>query len=126
MSLEKYTTHKQILIDQKNSSALPCQVSRTGATLNDDGDYVVKAGTPLYGDDWKTNRDVALTVSGVTAQGVLYQDVVFEKGKDTANGTLVYVGTVDLLKLESDVVSLITSAVKSALPTVHFVNGRKD
>lgn len=129
MSLDKVYSHKQILIDQKNASALPVLVSKTGVVVNSDGDYIVKAGTPLYGD-FKA-RDTAMTVASTgestaatKVQGVLYQDVKFDKGADTANGTLVYVGTVDLLKLDTTVQAYITDAVKSAIPTVHFTKGR--
>lgn len=128
-----YTTHKQILIAQDTARALPCLVSKTGVTANADGDYIVKAGTPLYGADFGTNRDTALTIASTgstgnetKAQGVLYQDVVFENGATTANGTLVYDGTVDLLKLDTSVQALITTAVKTTLTNVQFVRGRKD
>ncbi|MCM1437782.1 MAG: hypothetical protein NC131_01030 [Roseburia sp.] len=128
--MSKYTTHKQILIAQDTARALPCIVSKTGVTVNTDGDYIVKAGTPLYGADFGTNRDTPLTVSGsgesVKAQGVLYQDVTFENGATTANGTLVYDGTVDLLKLDASVQTLITTTVKTALTNVQFVKGRAD
>lgn len=90
---------------------------------------MVKAGTPLYGTDVGMNRETALTVSGgesAKAQGVLYKDVVFEDGATTANGTLVISGTVDYLKLDTSVQSLITTAVKTALTRVSFVKGRKD
>lgn len=126
----KITTHKQILIAQDTARALPCLVSKTGVTANADGDYIVKAGTPLYSTDFGVNRDTPLTVSGsgesAKAQGVLYQDVTFEKGATTANGTLVYDGTVDLLKLDASVQALITTAVKTALTNVQFVKGRAD
>ena len=127
---EKYTTHKQILIAQDTSRSLPCLVSKTGVTINADGDYIVKAGTPLYGTDFGMNRDTALTVSSTgesaKAQGVLYQDVVFEKGAQTANGTIVLDGMVDYLKLDTTVQLLITTAVKTALPNIQFVKGRAD
>lgn len=131
---ETYTTGNSILINQDSATRIGCLVSKTGVTANSDGDYIVKAGTPLYGSDAGMNRQTALTVaatgatgSETTAQGVLYEDVVFESGASTANGTLVIEGTVDYLKLDSGTQALITTAVKTALKgSVHFVKGRAD
>lgn len=131
---ETYTTGNSILINQDSATRIGCLVSKTGVTANSDGDYIVKAGTPLYGSDAGMNRQTALTVaatgatgSETTAQGVLYEDVVFESGASTANATLVIEGTVDYLKLDSVTQALITTAVKTALKgSVHFVKGRAD
>lgn len=124
----KLNTHKQILIAQDTARSIGCVVSKTGVTANSDGEYVVKAGTPLYGTDIGANRETALTISSSgaesKAQGILYQDVVFDKGADKANGTLVVDGMVDYLKLNSTVQTLITAAVKTALPNIQFVKGR--
>lgn len=129
MSSKKVTTHKQILINQDDASKLPVQVSKSGVVVNSDGEYVIKAGTPLYGNLEK--RDTAFTVTSTgadanktTVQGVLYQDVPFKGSNTTENGTIVYVGTVDLLKLDTTTRALITAAVKSAIPAVHFTEGR--
>ncbi len=125
---QEYFTEADILISPNKATRIGCIVSKTGVTATD-GKYVVKAGTPLYGTDVGMNREIALTVSGgesAKAQGVLYKDVVFENGASTANGTLIIVGTVDYLKLDTSVQALITTAVKTALPSVHFVKGRKD
>ncbi len=125
---QEYFTDAEILISPNKATRIGCVVSKTGVTATD-GKYVVKAGTPLYGTDVGMNREIALTVSGsesAKAQGVLYKDVVFENGASTANGTLIIVGTVDYLKLDTSVQALITTAVKTALPSVHFVKGRKD
>lgn len=131
---ETYTTGNSILINQDSATRIGCLVSKTGVTADSDGNYIVKAGTPLYGADAGMNRQTALTVastgatgSETTAQGVLYEDVVFESGASTANGTLVIEGTVDYLKLDSSVQTLITTSVKTALKgSVHFVKGRAD
>lgn len=127
---QEYFTEADILISPNKATRIGCVVSKSGVSIDSDGKYVVKAGTPLYGADVGMNREVALTVasagSDTTAQGVLYKDVVFADGESTANGVLVIVGTVDYLKLDATVQALITTAVKTALPSVHFVKGRKD
>lgn len=130
---ETFDTRKQILINQDSATRIGCLVSKTGVTANSDGKYVVKQGTPLYGTDVGMNRETALTVAatGATgsetkAQGILYNDVVFEDDATTANGTLVIDGTVDYLKLDSTVQALITTAVKTTLTNIHFIKGRAD
>lgn len=127
---QEFFTDAQILISPNKATRIGCVVSKTGVIADSEGNYIVKAGTPLYGADVGMNRETALTVSGTgesaKAQGVLYSDVVFEKGANTANGSLVIAGTVDYLKLDTSVQALITSTVKTALPSVHFVKGRKD
>lgn len=129
---QDYFTDAEILISPNKATRIGCIVSKTGVTATD-GKYVVKAGTPLYGTDVGMNRETALTVAatGATgsetkAQGVLYKDIVFEDGATTANGTLVIIGTVDYLKLDSTVQALITSTVKTTLSSIKFVKGRKD
>ena len=65
---EKYTTPKQILILDRGS--LPCTVSKTGVTADSDGDYVIKAGTPLYGADLGASRlSTSYTVASTGATG---------------------------------------------------------
>lgn len=131
---EKVTTQKQILIAQDTARSLPCTVSKTGVTANADGDYVVKAGTPLYGADLGASRlttSYTISASGASgsetkALGVLYQDIYFDKGATTASGTIVYDGSVDYLKLDNSVQTFITTAVKTALPNIQFINGRED
>lgn len=125
---QEYFTDADILISPNKATRIGCVVSKTGVTATEDGKYVVYAGTPLYGTDVGANRETALTISSSsgTAQGVLYKTVVFDDDASTANGTLVIVGTVDYLKLDTSVQTLITTDVKTALVGVHFVNGRAD
>lgn len=132
MDSGNYTVQKQICIRLRGS--LPCTISKTGVTANADGDYVVKAGTPLYGADLGAARlsssytvaSTGASGSASTVQGVLLNDVPFAKGASTANGTIVFDAIVDVLKLDSDVQALITTAVKTALTNIQFVNGRAD
>lgn len=119
---ESYNTEKHILIANNSYLVtLGSQISDTGVTATD-GKKVVKAGTPLYGDIEK--RDTAFTVSsseGAAPSAILLHDVDVTDGAN--NGTLVLAGCVDLLKLENDVKTKITSAVKTALPRIIFVEG---
>ena len=128
MSVETYTTHKQILIGQVKSTALPCIVDSTGVVADESGAKIMRAGTPLYGENYfggDGNREEALKKTGTTAIGILYQDVEFVGDATTANGTLVFDGTVDLLKVDETTRELITADVISALPAMHFVKGRE-
>lgn len=132
MESGKYTVQKQICIRLRGS--LPCTISKTGVTANADGEYWVKAGTPLYGADIGAARlssSFTVAATGATGsetkvQGVLLNDVPFAKGATSASGTIVFDAIVDVLKLDSDVQALITTAVKTALTNIQFVNGRAD
>lgn len=115
---ELYLNRKTIMIGQDSYYiALPIVVSGTaGATI--------KAGQPLTGDIEK--RDTAFTVATFeqgddASVGINLHDVVLDaNGK--GNATLVIAGCVDLLKLESDVKTAISSA-KADLPRIIFVEG---
>lgn len=125
----KLSTGSSILINPTASWRQGCVVSKTGVTVDSEGRYVVKAGTPLYGADAGLNRDTALTIAAAsteTAQGVLYEDIVFETGETQANGVLVTLGKIDYLKLDSTVQAKITETVRTALPRIEFVKGVAD
>lgn len=117
---ESYGVEKHILIANNSYMAtLGARISDAGVTAAN-GKKIVKAGTPLYGNIEK--RDTAFTVSGEgSVSAILLHDVDVTEG--ASNGTLVLAGVVDLLKLESDVKTKITSAVKTALPRIIFVEG---
>lgn len=129
----KYGTEVDILIAPETARRNGCIVSKTGVVANSDGEYVVKAGTPLYGTDAGMNRETALTVASTgtsgnatTAQGILYRDIKFVGSETKANGVLIIDGEIDYLKLDSTVQALITAAVKAALPNIQFTKGRAD
>ena len=134
MATVKYTVQKPIHI--LNRGALPCTVSKTGVTADLDGNYVIKAGTPLYGADLgaarlNTGTPYTVAATGVTGnetkpQGVALDDIPFEKSASSASGTILFDGIVDVLKLDSDVQTKITTAVKTALTNIQFINGRAD
>lgn len=126
---QEYFTDVDILISPDKATRIGCVVSKSGVSIDSNGEYVVKAGTPLYGTDVGMNRETPLTITSTgsdTPQGILYKEVKFVNGESTGNGVLVIDGTIDYLKLEDSVQALITTAVKAALPDVHFVKGRKD
>ena len=112
------TTRKTILVDELNSTALSCMVTNTGVEANGEDKKIVKAGTPVAGD--LKARDTAFTVAadGTNAVGVILHDVDVTKG--TANSQVVIDGTIDVSKLESDVVTMVNAAA-SKLPTIKFV-----
>lgn len=114
---KSYTTRKTILVDEFNSTALPCMVSNTGVTAGDDGKKMVLAGTPVYGD--KLARNTPFTVSagkeGDKPVGVILHDVDVTKG--TANSQFVIFGTIDITKVDSSVVS----ALKAAEPDLKMI-----
>lgn len=104
MSLKKtvYGNRKFILIGQDSYYiALPVKLTGTAnATLKD--------GQPLVGN--LANRlSVEFSAGTENASGILLHEVTLDKnGK--GNGTIVVVGCVDKLKLDSDMVTAITSA----------------
>ena len=119
---ESFTNTKNILIAPENAITLPAIIGGSaGATI--------KAGTPLFGD--LTARQTAFVKettasSASNANVVLLHDVVLGSGKTEGNGTIIVSGLVDLLKLDTDVVSMITTEVKKALAgKVEFTKGRK-
>ena len=103
---------KQILIGQDSYFiSLP-------AIINGTAGEKMYAGQPLAGDI--TNRDAGYTAVTGEAVGVLLHDVEFDAdGK--ANGTLVLAACVDLLKLESNVVTAIEGS--TGLDRIIFVKG---
>lgn len=132
VTTKTYNTGTSILIKPETARRNGCLVSKTGVLPNADSEYIVKAGTPLYGTDAGMNRQTALTVAstGATgsetkAQGVLYEDIKFVGTDTTANGVIVINGEVDYLKLDSSVQTLVDAA-KSQLTHIQFTKGRAD
>lgn len=130
MVTSTYSMGSDILIKPETARRNGCIISKTGVLPNEQGEYIVKAGTPLYGttEAGGYDRSTALSVSSTsgTAQGVLYEDVKFENGASQANGTLVINGEVDFLKLDSTVQAMITTAVQTSLNHIQFIKGRAD
>jgi hypothetical protein len=119
-----YETRNTILIGQESYYiALPARVTNTDVTAVN-GKKILKAGTPLSGDI--TARGTAMakakTTSGSSnAVAILLHDVDVTAGAN--NATILLAGCVDLLKLDSSVVTLIDDAAKTALKNIIFVKG---
>lgn len=102
MNKKTYGNRKTILIGQDSYYiALPVKLSGTAnATL--------KAGQPLEGS-LASRLSTEFTAGTSSAVGVLLHDSKLDaSGK--GNGTIVVVGCIDKLKLDSDMVSAITTA----------------
>lgn len=128
---ENYGVEKHILIANNSYMVtLPAIVTNTGISADSNGKKIIKAGTPLYGDIEK--RDTAFVVATQTAAAgddpasnnataIALHDVDVTEGAE--NATIVLAGVVDLLKLESSVVTALTAEAKAALPRIIFVEG---
>lgn len=101
---------KNILVDEKNSTAVSIKIANTGVSANADGQKIVKAGTPVYGS--LTARETAFTISGSAGAkpvGVILHDVDVTSG--TKNSQIVISGIIDVSKVETTVATALTSAV---------------
>lgn len=116
------TTRKTILVDEMNSTALSIVVGNTGVNAGADGKKIIKAGTPVTGS--LTERNTAFTVAkdsggNNNAVGVILHDVDVTNGE--ANSQVVIFGFIDVSKLDSDVVALLTEAAKKNMRMIQFV-----
>lgn len=110
-----YGADKDIRIAPENTITLSAVIGGTSGST-------IKAGTPLSGD--LKARNTAFTASSSSPNCVLLHDVKLEGTQ--ANGTVIIQGAVDMLKMDSSVQSLITSAVETALAgKIYFVKGAK-
>ena len=118
---KSYGNDVDIRIASELAFELPCIVSNAGVVANEEGKKIIKAGTPLYGENYFMDRQEVLKTSGTTAYGVALHDIDVTAG-DT-NDTLLIAGYVDYLKLDASVQSLVDTA-KSSLTRILFVKGR--
>lgn len=118
---KSYGNDVDIRIASELAFELPCIVSNAGVVANEEGKKIIKAGTPLYGENYFMNRQEVLKTSGTTAYGVALHDIDVTAG-DT-NDTLLIAGYVDYLKLDASVQSLVDTA-KTNLTRILFVKGR--
>lgn len=130
MEKRTFGSKKQILADVNNFKSLSVVVGSTGATTtNAEGKKYIPAGTPVGGGDPFANEQATVTVTNTAeaakdTKGVLLHDVVFDTGATTANGTLLYFGTVNEFRLEKDLT--IVDEAKAALDgKVYFVKRNK-
>lgn len=116
-----YKNDKQILIAPELAFSIGCIVNGEGVQANAEGKKIIKAGTPVGATaSVLTNRQTVLSKGTENAQGVVLHDVDVTLGE--ANATLVIDGYVDLKKLDTDVVALVTEAT-STLKNIKFING---
>ena len=95
-------------------------IANTGISADSDGKKIIKAGTPVAGD--LTARNTAFVKDLETAPvGVVLHDVDVTAGN--ANGAVLVFGFVDIDKLDSAVVTELTSTVKALLPKITFIKG---
>lgn len=120
----KYKTHNQILISPQNARTAGAIVSTVDIEADEDGDYAVRAGTPLYGVALSEERQQALTLSGVKPRGIVLNDKPFKKTETEVNITLVTSGTVNTCLIDEKTQAKLTSEVVDALPQIEFVCGR--
>lgn len=119
-----FVNEKQILIAPELAFTIGCLVGNTGVDADANGKKIIKAGTPVGGTtSVLTNRQTVLTKGASNAQGVVLHDVDVTDGDGRA--TLVVAGYVDLYKLDSDVVSIVTDAT-ATLTKITFLNGSKN
>lgn len=121
---KNYSNEKQILIAPELAFTIGCLVGNTGVDADSNGKKIIKAGTPVGGTtSVLTNRQTVLTKGASNAQGVVLHDVDVTDGDGRA--TLVVAGYVDLYKLDSDVVSIVSDAT-ATLSKITFLNGSKN
>lgn len=128
MSIKSYSynTEKFILVDQDNALTIGCIVSNSGAVTDDDGNLVIKAGTPVGStENVLENRDTVLSAGSASPSGIVLHDVDDFDSDGNGNATLIVRGTIDLLKIDETTRALITDAVKTSLPLITFINGRE-
>lgn len=110
------TTPNDILFSTANYFAVSIVVDAAVGT-NVNGVKIAKAGTPLAGSlEERTTPFVKAT--GADAVGVLLHDVDVSNGNN--NATLLVTGEVNLERLDTNVASLITQEIKTALNKIVF------
>lgn len=117
---ESFNNIKNILVDEKNSTAVSIVVANTGVVAGDDGKKIIKAGTPVYGS--LEARNTPFTIAGevgATPAGIILHDVDVTTGNK--NSQIVIFGTIDVSKLDTDVQTALTASIKSSLKMVQFI-----
>jgi hypothetical protein len=115
---ESAVSNKQILFYTNPAISVGIVASNDGIEANEEGKKIIKAGTPMAGK--LTERATAFTKTNTnTAVGVLLHDVDVTLGNN--NATLLIDGFVNLNRLDSDVATMITDDVITAIPHVRFL-----
>ena len=123
IKVQEIMSTKQILADVKTFHSIGCRVSSATAVEQDDGSFILYAGTPVTGIlGGEVNFEAATTANGVSnAVGILLHDVKFTSQADSGNATLLLMGMVKMNNMPGASQLLITDEVKAALPTIKFV-----
>ena len=116
---QNFGARKEILIAPELAFTIGCVVNGTGISAVN-GRKILKAGTPVGVADVLTNRQAVLSQNTDAPVGVVLHDVDVTNGDE--NATLVVKGQVDLLKLDTDVRALATTAA-AKLAGIVFMNG---
>lgn len=130
MEKRVFGSKNQILADVNNYKSLSVVVDATGVTAtNGEGKKYIPAGTPVGNADPFANEQALLKATNDAANGnktvgVLLHDVVFDNGSTVGNGTLVYFGTVNELRL-NDGLTIVAEAKATLDGKVYFVKRNK-
>ena len=131
MKNQKFENETDILISPELAFAIPCVVSNAGITANEDGRKIIKAGTPLTGDE-NPLKERETVLKAYTGEGTSscygYARWNIDVTDGDTNATILIDGYVDRLKLSGDVLSLIsvlnTDSSATNYSRVRFINGR--
>lgn len=105
---ETYTSQKQILANMGLQSSVGCIVPQAlGVTVGTK--KIVKAGTPIKIDLMNIQTPALKADATVVMNAVLLHDVDVTAG--AANGTALIFGFINVNRVESDVATLITTAL---------------
>lgn len=114
-----------ILVAPNNARTVGGIVAVSTIAPDDNGRYVLKKGTPVYGNDLSKDRQTALTLLGTTLRGLVLKDVPFRKGETEVNATIMIAGTVDVATLDYTVRAILTADIQKKLVNIEFINGGK-
>lgn len=114
----KYGKPVQILANVEFQYSVGCRVPKTLSQDVGDGIKIAKAGTPINIDLLDTLTDV--TAGTTTCNAMLLHNVDFTNVKDgdSANGTALIFGFVNLNRLDEDVQDKVKKITDSGLITV--------
>lgn len=119
---QKFGAPKQILANVELQMSVGCVVDAAlGVDIAGTGKKIAKAGTPINIDLENTLTPVKAVTEGTPMNAVLLHDVDVTRGN--ANGTATYFGSVNINRLDQDVVSKVSAAkaVDGASPLLVFV-----
>lgn len=119
MSLQTFSTGKEVFMNFANMNTRPALVNDTTAVANSEGRKIIKAGTPLGASKpfyMDPNHVVLTPVTDGTAQAVAMHDIDITEGQ--ASDTVVRRGDAVLGNMDEDVQAKYTDAVQKALVNI--------